>query len=630
MVYLQALNLSKRFGERILFENIDITVAYRERVALIAKNGTGKTSLLNIIVGKDEPDKGSVLIDKNIRWAYLPQEPKFNNTLNVWEALFESKTPQTEAIANYELVLEQLETDPENSSLQLQLQECTDKIDALNAWDLEARAKTILTQLNLQHHLHQLVSSLSGGQVKRLALAAVLLQQPQFLIMDEPTNHLDIPMIEWLEGYLKSQDITLLLVTHDRYFLDNVCNQIIELDNNKMYSYKGNYAYFLEKKAMRESYEAAETDKAKKLAKKELEWMRRQPKARTTKSKSRISAYYETKEKASVTKNDDKVEITMDMQRMGNKIIEVHELNKSFGPLTVVKNFSYLFKKGERIGVVGKNGVGKTTFLNMLLKLEKPDGGKIDTGETIKFGYYSQQGLQLKSDKRVIEVITDIADYIDIGKGEKLSAIALLKLFLFEPKKQHAFVSTLSGGEKRRLYLLTILMQKPNFLVLDEPTNDLDIDTLNVLEEFLENYEGCLLIVTHDRYFMDTLVDSLLVFEGDGVVRSFNGNYQEYLNDLEIKKLSALEENTTKNTEKPTSEKIIQKRKPSYKEQKEFEQLGSEIESLQNQKNALEKLLSSGSSNHAELQQWSEEIKKITQLLDEKEMRWLELSDICL
>lgn len=630
MVYLQALNLSKRFGDRTLFEHIDLTVAYRERVALIAKNGTGKTSLLNIIVGNDEPDAGSVLIDKNIRWAYLPQEPKFNLALNAWEALFESKTPQTEAIANYELVLEQLESDPDNSLLQLQLQECTDRIDSLNAWDLEARATTILTQLHLQHHLHQPVRSLSGGQVKRLALAAVLLQQPQFLIMDEPTNHLDIPMIEWLEGYLKSQDITLLLVTHDRYFLDNVCNQIVELDNNKMYTYKGNYAYFLEKKAMRESYEAAETDKAKKLAKKELEWMRRQPKARTTKSKSRITAYYETKEKASVVKNDDKVEITMDMQRMGNKILEVHQLNKSFGNLPVVKDFTYLFKKGERIGVVGKNGVGKTTFLNMLLKLEKPDSGNIETGETIKFGYYNQQGLQIKGDKRVIEVITDIADYIDIGKGEKLTAIALLKLFLFDAKKQHAFVSTLSGGEKRRLYLLTILMQKPNFLVLDEPTNDLDIDTLNVLEDFLENYEGCLLIVTHDRYFMDTLVDSLLVFEGDGVVRSFNGNYQEYLNDLEIRKLAAVEENQTKNNEKTTVEKPVQKRKASFKEIKEFEQLGAEIESLQNQKHALEKLLSSGSSNHAELQQWSEEIKKLTQLLDDKELRWLELSDICL
>jgi len=630
MVYLQAKNISKSYGDILLFKNINLSISDGDKIALIAKNGSGKTSLLNILTLHDEPDEGQVTIDKNISWSYLLQEPLLNDNLNVWESLFSKGNTKFEAIAAYEIALDELNINPNSVDLQIKLQQCMDKIESLSAWDLEAKTKTVLTQLNLNQHLNNKISSLSGGQRKRLALASILIQQPQLLILDEPTNHLDLQMIEWLEGYLKSQDIALLIVTHDRYFLDNICNEIIEIDNHTIYEYKGNYAYYLEKKAMRESYESAELDKAKKLAKKELEWMRRQPKARTTKSKSRINAYYQTKEKASFIKKDDKIEILMQMQRMGNKILEIQHLSKKYSDLNLINNFSYLFKRGERIGIIGKNGVGKSTLLNIIMQLEAPDSGKIIKGDTIKFGYYSQKGLALNNNKRVIEVITDIAEYLEVGKGEKISASNLLKLFLFEPKKQHTMVKLLSGGEKRRLYLLTILMQKPNFLILDEPTNDLDIDTLNVLEDFLENFEGCLLIVTHDRYFMDNLVDTLLVFEGNGVIQPFNGNYQEYINFKELEKVNNLETIKIKKPEISEVSNNPNKKKPSFKELHEFELLSKDIEALQNQRNALEKLLNSGSSNHLELTNWSNEIKQISHILDVKELRWLELSEFCL
>ena len=633
MNYLRAENLSKRFGERILFENISYTLAKGNRVALIAKNGTGKTSLLNILTQNDEPDSGKVVIDKNIKWAYLEQDPKFDKAETVWQAVFNSENEVLKAVAEYELCIEELETTPEDTKLQSRLQAAMEQMDVFQAWDIEARVHTVLTELNLQHHLHHTADQLSGGQKKRLALARVLIQSPDMLILDEPTNHLDIPMIEWLEAYLKSQDITLLLVTHDRYFLDNVCNEIIEMDLNQLFIYKGNYAYFLEKKEQRETYQAKEADEARKLAKKELEWMRRMPKARTTKSKSRIDAYYETKEKASFRKDDSQVEIQMQMKRMGNKILEVNQLQKSFGKLKIADDFTYLFKPGERIGVIGKNGVGKSTFLNMLQGIEKPDSGKIIKGETIKFGYYGQQGLQLKEDKRVVEVITDIAEYLEVGKGVKLTAIALLRMFLFDPKKQHNYVSSLSGGEKRRLYLLTILMEKPNFLILDEPTNDLDIETLNVLEEFLESYEGCLLVVTHDRYFMDTLVEKLFVFEGEGHIRDFNGNYQDYLNEIEDKKLAAYaaKQELLKPKVEPKKEeapKPTEKKKLSFKEQRELEQLETDMEMLAGRKKDLENLLSQGSNDHQELLSWSTEIETIKNELDEKELRWLELTEL--
>ncbi|MCF8425333.1 MAG: ABC-F family ATP-binding cassette domain-containing protein [Bacteroidia bacterium] len=631
MNYLRAENLSKRFGERILFEGISYTLAKGNRVALIAKNGTGKTSLLNLLTQCDEPDEGSVVIDRHIKWAYLEQEPQFDPKENVWEAVFNSDNEILKAVAEYEICIEELEQNPDDVSWQNRLQNAMEMMDNMQAWDIEARVHTILTQLNLQHHLNHTADQLSGGQKKRLALARVLIQSPDMLILDEPTNHLDIQMIEWLEAYLKSQDITLLLVTHDRYFLDTICTEIIELDLGQLFVYKGNYAYFLEKKQLRETYQAKEADQARKLARKELEWMRRQPKARTTKSKSRIDAYYETKEKASFRKDDSQVEIQMQMKRMGSKILEVHQLAKSFGALKIAEDFTYLFKPGERIGVIGKNGVGKSTFLNLLQGLEKPDFGRVVKGETIKFGYYGQQGLQIKEDKRVVEVITDIAEYLEVGKGVKLTAIALLRMFLFDAKKQHNYVSALSGGEKRRLYLLTILMQKPNFLILDEPTNDLDIETLNVLEEFLEGFEGCLLVVTHDRYFMDNLVDKLFVFEGEGYIRDFNGNYQDYLNEVEEKKqeayLAKQELNKPKIAPKIEAPKPVEKRKLSFKEQRELEQLETEMAELNERKTSLETLLLQGGSNHEELTKWSLEIERIKFNLDEKELRWLELTE---
>ncbi|MFY8107590.1 MAG: ABC-F family ATP-binding cassette domain-containing protein [Bacteroidia bacterium] len=632
MIYLRGENLGRRFGERVLFENLDLSIAKGERVAFIAKNGSGKTSLLNILTGREEPDGGgSVMIDKNITWTYLEQEPHFNENDTVLDAIFNTNHPKFKTVAEFELLTEKMELDPENTEIHEAMQKVMEDMELYQAWDLDNKVHTILTKLNLHHHLEQFCKSLSGGQRKRLALARVLIQEPDFVIMDEPTNHLDLQMIEWLEAWLQSLDLTMLLVTHDRYFLDKICNEIIELDMGKIYSYKGNYAYFLEKKEMRETYEQKEADTARKLAKKELEWMRRQPKARTTKSKSRIDAYYDLKEKASFKRDDSVVEIQMQMQRMGTKILEVHQLQKSYGDLKICNDFTHLFVPGERIGIIGQNGVGKSTFLNMLLGLEKQDGGSIVKGDTVKFGYYNQQGIQLSEDKRVIEVITDIAEYLEIGKGVKLSATMLLKQFLFDAKKQYNYVSSLSGGEKRRLYLLTILMGKPNFLVLDEPTNDLDIDTLNVLEDFLENYEGCMLIVTHDRYFMDNLVDSLFVFEGNGNIRSFNGNYQEYLNELDEEKNK---ESKSKETPKAAAPKAIEvevqpiKKKLSYKEQRELEQLTDEIEILHQQKTILEKKLASGSSNHEDVIQWSSDFEEVKAKLDEKELRWLELSEM--
>ncbi len=632
MIYLRGENLGRRFGERVLFENLDLSIAKGERVAFIAKNGSGKTSLLNILTGREEPDGGgSVMIDKNITWTYLEQEPHFIENDTVLDAIFNTNHPKFKTVAEFELLTEKMELDPENTEIHEAMQKVMEDMELYQAWDLDNKVHTILTKLNLHHHLEQFCKSLSGGQRKRLALARVLIQEPDFVIMDEPTNHLDLQMIEWLEAWLQSLDLTMLLVTHDRYFLDKICNEIIELDMGKIYSYKGNYAYFLEKKEMRETYEQKEADTARKLAKKELEWMRRQPKARTTKSKSRIDAYYDLKEKASFKRDDSVVEIQMQMQRMGTKILEVHQLQKSYGDLKICNDFTHLFVPGERIGIIGQNGVGKSTFLNMLLGLEKQDGGSIVKGDTVKFGYYNQQGIQLSEDKRVIEVITDIAEYLEIGKGVKLSATMLLKQFLFDAKKQYNYVSSLSGGEKRRLYLLTILMAKPNFLVLDEPTNDLDIDTLNVLEDFLENYEGCMLIVTHDRYFMDNLVDSLFVFEGNGNIRSFNGNYQEYLNELDEEKNK---DSKSKETPKAAAPKTIEvevqpiKKKLSYKEQRELEQLTDDIEILHQQKSILEKNLASGSSNHEEVIQWSSDFEEVKSKLDEKELRWLELSEM--
>lgn len=632
--YLRAENISKSYGDRVLFQNLTLSIEQGQKIALIAKNGTGKTNLLNILAGKDQSDAGGTLVvSKDIKTAYLEQDPFVPSELTVYEALFSSNNEMLAVVAAYEKAIEDSENDHSEAAMN-KLQYCMEAMDRLNAWDYEARIKQILTKLSI-HHYEQKAGSLSGGQKKRLALARILINTPDLIIMDEPTNHLDIDMIEWLEGYLKSSDTTLLLVTHDRYFLDNVCNLIIELDEGQLYTYKGNYAYYLEKKADREFREEREIEKARNLMRKELEWIRRQPKARGTKSKSRIDAFYDLKEKAGKKVDDKKVELDMKMQRLGGKILELHHLKKAFPGKPIVNDFSYILKPGERIGIVGRNGVGKSTFLNMLMGLEQPDSGHISLGDTVVYGYYSQTGLQLKEDKRVLDVVKDIAEYITLAKGEKITAAQLCKRFLFDDKMQHTFVSKLSGGEKRRLFLLTVLMKNPNFLILDEPTNDLDIPTLNVLEEFLELYKGCLLIVTHDRYFMDKLVDHLLIFEGDGKLRDFNGNYQDYLNEMEEAKIQLREEvveakpktlsaNDVNDTPAPVS---AQPKKRSYKEQREFEQLEADIAALETQKKSFEGLLLAGSNNHEELMQWSREVENIDQQLEQKTNRWIEMSE---
>lgn len=631
MNYLRAEQIAKSYGDRTLFQDLTISIEKGQRIALIAKNGTGKTNLLNILAQKDQSDAGTVLVSKDIKTAYLEQEPFIPGNLTVYEALFNSNNELLQAVAAYEKALEHSETNHDDVAM-AGLQRCMEEMDRLQAWDYESRIRQILTKLAI-HQYDQRAGSLSGGQKKRLALARLLINTPDLLIMDEPTNHLDIDMIEWLEGYLKSVDTTLLLVTHDRYFLDNVCNQIIELDQGKLYTYKGNYAYYLEKKAEREFREERETEKARNLMRKELEWIRRQPKARGTKSKSRIDAFYELKEKAAGKAEDKKVELDLKMQRLGGKILELHKVHKAFGDKKLVTNLSYILKPGERIGIVGRNGVGKSTFLNMLMGLETPDSGHITRGDTVVYGYYAQTGLQLKEDKRVLDVVKDIAEYVTLNKGEKITASQLCKRFLFDDKMQHTFVSKLSGGEKRRLFLLTVLIKNPNFLILDEPTNDLDIPTLNVLEEFLETYKGCLLIVTHDRYFMDKLVDHLLIFEGDGLIRDFNGNYQDYLNELEEhkskKEVVVVPAQPVAVIKEPVAAQpgVPIKKKLSYKEQREFEQLEKEIPDLERKKADLEARLVSGGDNHEELLQWSREVEVLTKLLDEKGLRWLELSE---
>ena len=626
MNYLRAENLSKHYGDRTLFENITISVEYGQKIALIAKNGTGKTSLLDILAGKDIPDTGNIVISKDISVAFLEQEPIMIPSFTVWETLFSGNNELLNAVAEYEKVLEEQEHDHSTASMN-KLQEAMENMDRLDAWDYEARVKQILSKLNI-HHVEQQVGTLSGGQRKRLALASILIHNPNFIIMDEPTNHLDVQMIEWLEGYLKTQDVTLLIVTHDRYFLDNVCNEIIEIDNGQLYRYDGNYAYYVEKKADREFREGREVDKAKNLLRKELDWMRRQPKARGTKSKSRIDAYYDLKEIASKKVDNKQVQLDIKMQRMGGKILEVHRINKAYGDFKIVNDFSYKFKPGERIGIVGKNGVGKSTFLNMLLGIEEPDSGRVTKGDTITFGYYSQKGLEIKDDRRIIDVVKDIAEYIELNRGEKLTASQLLKRFLFDDKQQFTYVSKLSGGEKRRLFLLTILMKNPNFLILDEPTNDLDIATLNVLEDFLADFKGCIIIVTHDRYFMDKLAEHLFVFEGEGIVRDFNGNYQDYLDELEELKAEQKIETSQPAEKKEYQNTSSQKRKPTFNEQREYELLTKEIEALENKKMELEGALNAGSTKHEELINWGKELQLTKSQLDEKGLRWLELDEI--
>lgn len=622
MNYLSVENLSKSFGERVLFENISFGIDKGQKVAFIAKNGTGKSTLLKILAGEAGYDSGSVVFRNGIKTGILQQSPNYKEELTISQTIFKTSSEQIDAILEYEKAI----ANPDDNE---RMQKAFEQMDALDAWDYEVRIKQILGQLQI-HDLDQKIGELSGGQQKRIALAQVLIEEPDFIILDEPTNHLDLDMIEWLENYLSKDNITILMVTHDRYFLERVCNEIIELDEKTLYRYKGNYSYFLEKKEERESIFAANVDKAKNLYRKELEWMRRMPKARGTKAKSREDAFYDTEKVAKQKKDTSKVEMEVNMTRLGGKILELYHVKKSFGDLKILEDFNYVFKKQEKIGIVGKNGVGKTTFLNILLGLEKIDGGKVVSGETVVYGYYTQKGMQFKEEKKVIEVIKDIAEVIPLTKGRSLTAAQLLEKFLFHKSMHYNQIAKLSGGEKRRLYLLTILIKNPNFLILDEPTNDLDVMTLSVLEDFLEDFQGCLIIVTHDRYFMDKLVDHLFIFEGDGKVNDYLGKYSDYREELKQKQLADKKAESAKANKTPEkqSEKVATpKTKLSYKEKIELEQLDKDIEALENKKAELMKVLEANQSNHEEIIKITTQLGEISTQLDEKGERWLYLSE---
>ncbi len=603
---------------RVLFENISFGINEGQKIGFVAKNGTGKTSLLNIIAGNDAPDSGNVVFRKGLKIAYLPQEPDLDPGLTVEQTIFSSDNPILKIIENYEHALE----NPDDSEA---YQKAFDAMDAHHAWDFETRYKQILFKLKLED-LHAKVSTLSGGQKKRLALANALLTTPDLLIMDEPTNHLDLEMIEWLENLFAKENFTLFMVTHDRYFLERVCNEIVELDEGVLYGYKGNYSYYLEKREARIENEATETGKAKQLFKKELEWMRRQPKARTTKSKSRIDDFHEIKARASKRRNDHQVQLELNMERMGTKVVELHNVSKSFGDKTLLEKFSYNFNRGERVGIIGKNGTGKSTFLNLLTGALKPDGGKVVVGDTVQFGYYTQAGINIKEGQKVIDVIREYGDYIPLKKGRQISAGQLLERFLFDRKKQYDFVEKLSGGERKRLYLCTVLIKNPNFLILDEPTNDLDIVTLNVLESFLLDFPGCLLVVSHDRYFMDKIVDHLFVFKGNAEVEDFPGNYSDYRvyedSNIQEKREAAAEAPKPKNDWKADASKA----KLSYNEQKEYQKLEKEIANLELEREALQNKFATENWNGTEIDKQSIKLQQIMDTLAAKEERWFELS----
>jgi len=611
--YISVENISKSYGDRTLFKNLSFGINKNQKVAFVAKNGTGKTSILNIIAGLDTPDEGQVIQRKDIQIAYLSQNQIFDDSLTIEQTIFETENRILPIIKQYEKALE----NPEDSD---NYQKAFDLMDQHNAWDFETQYKLVLSKLKL-NDLSMKVGKLSGGQKKRLSLAVLLINKPDLIILDEPTNHLDLEMIEWLEEYFKKEKITLFMVTHDRYFLERVCNEIIELDHGELYKYKGNYSYYLEKKEERITQEATTTNKAKNLFKKELDWMRRQPKARTTKSKSRIDDFSEIKEKAHKRRQDHTVQLEINMERLGSKIVELHKLKKSFGDLKILDGFEYVFQKGERIGVIGKNGTGKSSFLNILTDREPIDGGKVVVGETVKFGYYTQKGIVVKEGQKVIEVIKEFGEEIPLTKGRRISASQLLERFLFDKKKQYDFVEKLSGGEQKRLYLCTVLIQNPNFLILDEPTNDLDVITLNVLESFLLDFPGNLIVVSHDRYFMDKIIDSLFVFRGDGVVENFPGNYSDYRTYEDSKP----KEKVVK-VEKKQAVITPSKVKLSFEEKREFGSLEKDIERLGRKKKSIEASFMQEGISQEQVKEKSEELHKVISSLEEKEERWFEIS----
>ncbi|MBP6620601.1 MAG: ABC-F family ATP-binding cassette domain-containing protein [Leadbetterella sp.] len=621
MNYLSAENLGRNLGERWLFKSLSFGVLQGEKVALIGTNGCGKSSLMDVIAGLIPADEGVMSIRKEIKVGYLNQNPNFSKTSTVLETIFASKNPIAEAIKNYENAIEHNDYDG--------ISKYTEIITELDGWDYESKVKQILGKLDV-HDMDKLMGELSGGQQKRVTLAKVLIEEPDFLILDEPTNHLDLDTIEWLENHLSSSNTTLFLVTHDRYFLDKVCNRIMELVDSKMHRYVGNYAYFLEKKAERAEIEAVTLEKDKSLLKKELEWMRRQPKARTHKATYRENAFYELKEKTSGKRNDDKLELSVKSERIGNKIIEIQHVSKSFKDKVIVKEFDYTFKKGDRIGIVGKNGMGKSTLLGMINGEIKPDIGKVVKGETIRIGYYKQDGLVFDPEQKVIENVREVAEFIKMGDGREISASAFLTLFLFPPATQYAQISKLSGGEKRRLQLLKVLIENPNFLILDEPTNDLDIATLNVLEEFLMGYGGCLLVVSHDRYFLDRIVDHTFAFEGDGVIKDFPGNYTDYRiwQEENAKQQKKDRDNKPATVEIAQIKEAAPKRKLSFKEKTEFDNLEKDIQTLEKTKIDLTEKLSSGTLSFDEIADISKRLEDTVNDLEEKELRWLELSEM--
>lgn len=618
-IYLQAENLSKSFGDLTIFSDISLSLFQYQRTAIIAKNGTGKSTLLNILTGYDTAEKGKVTLRNDIKIGYLAQNPELNEKATILENVFGADDEISSTIRDYEKAIA---NDDKNL-----LHHSMEAMDRLNIWEREVKAKQILSKLRLDD-IRQPVTKLSGGQRKRVALAATLISEPDILILDEPTNHLDLDMVEWLEEFLTRGQQTILMVTHDRYFLDRVCTDIVEIDNQNVYTYKGNYSYFLDKREERINAFTSEVDKATNTLRRETEWMRRMPQARTTKAKYRIDAYYKLKDVASQRLDTSEVEINVSTSRLGKKIMEVKNLNKSFGEKVILKDFSYTFNRFEKLGIIGENGTGKTTFLNLITGAIPVDSGEVDTGSTLVVGYYRQEGMNIDNNKKVIDVAKEIAEVVTLGDGKTLTISQFLNMFLFSPEKQHTFVYKLSGGEKRRLYLLTILIRNPNFLILDEPTNDLDIHTLNILEDYLKSFPGVVIVVSHDRFFMDKVVDGLLVFEGDGEISGFPGSYTEYRAWAIEEEKNRPKEKSLEKPSKPEQQKAQTKKKLTFAQKKELEQLSKDIELLSKEKSEIEGRLSGEVLNSEELNKISSRYQEVTDQLGEKELRWLELSEI--